>query len=207
MVREKKLTERASRQYGKLPYHNWQHALGAMRRGMEIAKQCIKEGIPVNLNVVKWALLFHDAGYHENHIQKGFKTKEDYSIFIAQREMKRMGFSPRLIHEVSRAIASTHRDAPFNTVEAKVVRAADLAGLAAPYEVFIRNTRNLKREYEMMHRKKVPWEEWKKQARIIIEFYLKQDIHLTTKYENSRGESIFHQRTRENVRKMMRETR
>lgn len=207
VLRERELLKRASQQYGKLPYHNWQHALGAARRGMEIALQCKKEGTRINVDVVKWALIFHDAGYHENHHAKGFKTKEDYSIFIAQKEMKKMGFSPELIDAVGRAIAATHRDARFTTNEAKAVRSADLAGLAAPYAEFIRNTRNLKTEFEMMHGKKVPWSEWKKQAQKIIEFYLGQDIHLTSKYEDKSGESIFHKRARENVKKMMREVR
>ncbi len=203
--REKELLQRAARQYRKLPYHNWQHALGAAARGMEIARQCKQEGKHVNIEVVKWALLFHDAGYHQNHAQKGFKTKEGYSIFLAQREMEKMRFAPKLINAVGRAIAATHRDASFDTTEAKVVRAADLAGLAAPYAEFIRNTRNLKTEFERMHGKKVPWNEWKKQAAKIIDFYLKQDIHLTPNYEDKNGESIFHRRARENVRRMIRE--
>lgn len=206
VARARILLLHASQHYGELPYHNWQHALGAARHGMEIATQYEREGIPVNKDTVKWALIFHDAGYHRDHSAHGFKTKEDYSIAIAQNEMKRMHFSPKLINQVCQAIAATHRDAPFTTNEEKIVRAADLAGLAAPYAEFIQNTRNLKREFETMHRKKIPWKEWKEQARKIIEFYLSQDIRLTTKYADAKGESIFHKQTRANVKRMMRET-
>jgi hypothetical protein len=46
-------------------------------------ERCLKEGVPINGEVVYYALLFHDAGYHENHASMGFTSKEVYSAHLA----------------------------------------------------------------------------------------------------------------------------
>lgn len=199
------LEGRAAKLYGELPFHNWNHARSRMKKGMAIARQCVREGIRVNLEVVKWALLFHDAGYHHDHRKIGYPTKEAHSAALARKEMERLNMDPMLIRDVEKAILSTHRDAPFQTVEEKIVRAADLAGMAGPYSAFLRDNRLLKKEQELMHGNSISWEEWKKQSEEIIGFYLSQNIQVTTQYRDAAGKSVFHTRVRDNLARMMRE--
>lgn len=191
--------------YINLPYHNFQHALKAAERGKEIVDNCKKENVPIDEKVVYYALLFHDAGYHENFESKGFKSKEEYSAFLAEKVLKKSGFADNLIFKIKEAIISTHRDGDFTKNEQKVVRAADLISMAESYEEFLDNTKKLKEETEDFEGKKIDWQEWKQRTKKLIEFYLKQDIHLTSAYSDEDGQSIFHKRAKDNLNKFLEE--
>lgn len=194
----------AAKQYSKmLPYHNFNHAKSAMQAGMTIVDRCEAEHIPVNRNVVRHALLFHDAGYHEDHQKQGYATKEAYAAAIARTVLLAHDCPDEYIRQVESAIISTHRDAVFATNEAKAVRAADLAGLAHDYPTFVRNSRALKREYELLHHTPLSWEEWKHMTREVIEHYLDQDIHLTGAHDTETGESSFHVKARAILRQFL----
>lgn len=190
-----------------LPYHNFVHALKAVATGEGIVENCRKENISVEADVVRYALLFHDAGYHEDYAAKGFnfKTKEEYSAHLAASAMRERGLSEELIEKVAKAILGTHRDAEFNTVEEKIVRAADLAGLAGDYGEFLKQNKNLKKEAEILSGKKISVADWKRRTEEAINFYLKQDIRLTSAYEDDFGASVFHKKTRENLARFLRE--
>lgn len=175
-----------------LPYHNFGHAQGAVEVGMRIVDQCEKEGIPIDRLVVKYALLFHDAGYHEDHRAKGYDTKELYSTVLARNTLQKYGYPDEFIRKVERAIVSTEHDADFSTNEAKAVRAADLANLGSDYATFVRNTKALKKEYELMRHTELTWDQWKAMTKNVVEYYLAQDIRLTSAHDTSEGESRFH---------------
>ena len=85
------------------------------------------------------------------------------------------------------------------------VRAADLAGLAGEYKDFVDRNRRFKKESEMLSGEEISWNEWKKQTTETVAFYLKQDIHLTSHYEDTDGTSIFHKKTRENLERFLNE--
>jgi hypothetical protein len=99
-------------------------------------ERCLREGVPIYGEVVYYALLFHDAGYHEDHISKGFTSKEEYSAHLAVQCLRAEAIPEDTIKRVIAAILSTERDAQFNSNEEKAVRAADHAGLASDYTTF-----------------------------------------------------------------------
>ncbi|MGQ0658666.1 MAG: hypothetical protein ACT4NU_11340 [Chromatiales bacterium] len=206
MRRDEALEAHAARLYGEaLPYHNFRHALEAVCVGAEIVARCRTEGVPIDERVVYYALLFHDAGYHEDHVAMGHATKEDYSAALAAAVLRERGAPDDTIKEVVAAILATHRDAVFVTTEQKAVRAADLAGLAANYERFRTNSENLKTEWELLHKRSISWCEWISRATGVIEFVLTQDIRLTQHYADPLGGSAFHNRTRANLERLRRE--
>jgi hypothetical protein len=94
---------------------------------------------------------------------------------------------------------STNQTAPFTTIEQKVIRASDLASMAGDYETFKRNNLLLKLETEMLTGNTFTIDEWKERTQNTINFYLSQDIHLTKKYSDKDGNSIFHTKTRQNL--------
>jgi predicted metal-dependent HD superfamily phosphohydrolase len=188
-----------------LPYHNFQHAIDTILAAEHITGRCREEGIRVDHQVVYYALLFHDAGFQDNHLTLGFDTKEAYSADLATGRLERLGVPWRTIDKVVAAILSTHKDAKFVTVEQKAVRAADLSGLAADYEIFRRNSANLKAEYEMFNSKTLSWHEWVDHVSQTIRFYLSQEIRLTSYFVNDAGESAFHQAVRENLERLVEE--
>ena len=83
-IRNAHLEQVAAELYSdQMPYHNFNHVFGTLVAAELLMERCLKEGVPINGEVVYFALLFHDAGYHEDHIDKGFTTKEEYSAHLA----------------------------------------------------------------------------------------------------------------------------
>ena len=192
--------------YGsELPYHNFDHALDTLEAGGKIIERCRQEAIVLDPRVVYFALLFHDAGYHEDHRELGFDSKESYSAHLAVTELGKRSVSREILDQVDKAIMSTHHDGSFVTAEQRAVRAADLSGLAAPYRVFLVNTLNLKREYELLHETTQSWDEWRHQAAATIERYLSQDIPLTSYFLNKDGNSAFCDAVRKNLQQLLEE--
>lgn len=205
-MRDPKLEQRVARLYSDaLPYHNFGHALVVAGAGEEIVRRCREEGIRIEDDVVYYALLLHDAGYHENHLALGYASKEAYSAQLARELLAEFGISARKIAKVAAAILSTMRDASFRSVEQKAVRAADLSGLAADYETFLRNSRLLHREVELLTGKPLSWSVWVAQVAKTMQFYLSQEIRLTSYYINNNGESAFHRALEDNLARLMRE--
>lgn len=188
-----------------LPYHNFEHALTTLVSAETILGRCVSEGIRVDPQVVYLALLFHDAGYHEDHRAKGFDSKEAYSADLAQRSLMRRRTTSRVIGKVVAAVMSTMRDATFVTAEQKVVRAADLSGLAADYDTFFDNTRRLWEEYELLCGTRPAWPDWVRATNEIVHHYLSQEIRLTSYFSNASGESVFHTRARANLQRLQQE--
>lgn len=189
----------------KLPYHNFEHALRAVEFSKKLCKRCKHEGILVDEDVIEKALLFHDAGYHKKESLFGFKSKEEYAAFLAKGVLKDLNFSKIFIKKVEKAILATRAKSKFKTNEEKIVRASDLAGLAGKYEEFFDNSLRLKEEWEIFSKKKISWDEWKEKTRIIVEFYLAQDIQITKYFKNKKGESIFHLRAKRNLKRFLKE--
>lgn len=203
-MRDPKIEELAERFYDEgLPYHNFTHALEAMKSGLAVVARCRKAGIPVKEKVVYYALLFHDAGFIEDHRKKGFESKEAYSASIARHCLTAAGHPPSLITEVELAILGTHRQARPHTTETKAVRAADLAQLAADYPIFKKNAMKLREESERFGGVKIPWTEWREKVRQELEFYLSQNLYLTEDPQSDPESHEFHVRARANLKKLL----
>ena len=203
-MRDEKLEKIAASLYDpKLNYHNFDHIRDVMNDADKILARCKGEGVEVDEAVVYYAILFHDAGFIEDHIGKGFDSKEAYSADLAEKNLQGNSIDADTVQKVKQAIMATHIDAQCLTNEDKLVRAADLAGLAADYKVFKRNTVDLKNELAMMSGREISWDQWKKAASERIELFLRQELCLTSDYYNEQGESKFHVNTRKNVKKLL----
>ena len=99
------------------------------------------------------------VGHHEDHINKVFTTKEEYSANLAIQCLRAEAIPEDTIKRVVAAILSTQRDAQFTSNEEKTVRAADLAGLASDYKNFRSDVEKLRQESEMSTGRKVAWDE------------------------------------------------
>lgn len=203
-MRDEKLEKIAERLYDpKLNYHNFDHIRYVMDEGNKILARCKGEGVEIDETVVYYAILFHDAGFMEDHISKGFESKEAYSADLAAKNLQGNGIDADTVQKVKQAIMATHVDALCLSNEDKAVRAADLAGLAADYELFKKNTVDLKNELQMMSGKQITWDQWKTMAAERIEMFLREELYLTSDYYNDQGESKFHLNTRNNVNKLL----
>lgn len=186
-----------------LPYHNFDHTLESIKEGQKIVARCKKEGIEINENVVYYALLFHDAGYHEDHIVKGFDSKEEYSSHLAGVDLEKMKVNKEIIKKVQRSIISTRQEESFKTNEEKAVRAADLAGLAGDYDEFLENNKKLREEQLILTGVRPGLMKWKEETKKVIKFYLAQNINLTSQDVDKDGRSIFRKQVRRNLKKFL----
>lgn len=160
------------------------------------------EGIRVDARIVYYALLFHDAGYQHEHTQLGYATKEHYSAALAREVLARRKPVAALLKKVENAILSTMRGGRFVSAEQKAVRAADLAGLAASYDVFLGNTIRLWDEHEMLTGRRPEWGDWTAGTVHAIRYYLAREIRLTSYYMSRNGESAFHAQATANLQRL-----
>lgn len=196
---DNKIIYLAKKLYKPLPYHNFEHVIQMVNNAEIIINNCRKEKIPVNKKVVYYACIFHDAGYSEDCFKQGFDSKEEYSAFLAQKTLRRLGEEEKFIDLVRSCILATHREGFFKSNEEKIVRAADLAEMSKEYNVFLNNNYKLWEEVKVMTMKEIPWLEWKEKTVEIVNFYLSQDIKLTSAHDNEQGESVFHKILKSNL--------
>ncbi len=179
MIRDERLEKITASLYSThLPYHNFQHILDVLAAGDEILFECRKNGIDFNEPVIYHAILFHDAGYHENHETLGYDSKESYSASLAENVLIDEDYSEIHIWQVKQAIMSTQMHAKCNSTEDQVVRAADLYGLMAAYTDFREKSVALYHERQMLSAVNISWDEYKKEAYSIIKQFLKYKIDL-----------------------------
>ena len=177
---------------------NFQHANDTIVAADHITKRCVEEGIHVNHRVIHLAFLFPGAGFVEDHVPRGFESKEAYSADLATEQLRQYGVPTRTIAKVAAAILN----AKFVTVEQQAVRAAELSGLATDYETFWRNTANLKTEHELFYTVTPSWSESVGNASRTIRFYLSQEIGLTSYFVSKLCEPAFRQVVRGNLERL-----
>ncbi len=175
----------------RLHYHNFQHILNTLAFGSKILLDCQSENVTLRKEIVYLAILFHDAGYSEDHTHLGFETKEKYSANLAESVLVTENYPPTEIRLVKEAIVSTERNATFPTAEQQAVRAADLFGMAASYEVFLLNSVKLKKEHEYLSKSKLSWDAWKKASIDVVKDFITHDIPLIGYFKKSDNSSKF----------------
>lgn len=186
-----------------LPYHNFDHVEDTLAAAELIIEHCRGENIRIDPQVIYLGLLLHDAGYHEDHRALGFATKEAYSAALAERVLPDFGIGRARIDKVVGTILATERDAHFVSADQKVVRAADLSGMAAPWPEFLDKSCRLRREVELLSGRPMSWRRWQENSREVLGFYLGQEIRLTGYFYNENGESAFHAAVRDNLGRLL----
>lgn len=182
-----------------LAYHNFSHIHYVFAAADQIIKRCKRNNVDVDETVVYLALLFHDAGFAEDHSALGFDSKEAYSAHLSGEILKQHGYDTNTIDQVKQAILSTHCDVRCRTNEDRVVKAADLSGLADTYQVFLDNAMKLKLEYEHFNGGEISWQDWKDTAIARLQLFLEDNMELTDEEFDESGDSLFQQAVRKNV--------
>ena len=196
---------------GKAPYHNFLHALESLERGNEIILRCEEGGVNVNKEVARYAILFHDAGFHKYHDRVNinekwrirFKSKERYSSYLASKELKNNGLPRETIEEVKKCIMGTHKDAQAKSVEERIVKASDLiAGFSEDYQTFKENSEKIRKEQSLLFKNEIPDDIWRKGAKENsnphLEMFLNKGDELMD-YYTEEGGSHFYEKTQENL--------
>jgi len=134
------------------PYHDSHHPFEVLDSAIQIINRCEEQGIKVDRTVVVLGALLHDLLFHldpDIFNQPDIATREDVAAFVSKGILKRIGVPEDVIEKVSSVILATHPDGSLDTVEAKVLRAADLARLLEPYDIVRNATERLFVEYKI----------------------------------------------------------
>ncbi|MFC1623436.1 hypothetical protein ACFL16_03465 [Patescibacteria group bacterium] len=206
------LKQKAEKFYSdKMEYHNFKHALKALECARNIMANCEESKLVFDRDVVEIAALFHDAGYHEE-LKEGYKNKEEYAAALMRQALEKMGgFEEDFIKKVEVVIVGTDpfidpKEISNFSVEAKIMRAADVAGMAGDLDDFVEDNIKLKREHEVLEKggERITWKEWKKKTSIIVGKYLDGDIQLTPHYYDEESEeSKFHSTVKYNLENLL----
>lgn len=118
-----------------------------------------------------WAVWFHDAVY-----DPGSATNERDSAALATQRLPAIHMPAAMVATVAHIVRDTQDHVPTIDSAAAVID-LDLASLAAPWEVFVRNRENIRREYahvsdadfaagtaafmeKMLQRERLFWTDW-----------------------------------------------
>lgn len=189
----------------RLPYHNFQHVQTVLGAAGQLLDHCEREGLQVDAQVVYYALLLHDAGYHESHLALGYASKEAYSAVLARQVLSARRVPDAVISRVEQAIMATLRDGQCHGAEDAVVRMADLSGIGADYAEFLRNTINIRAEVALMTNTPLtPWAEWCAGTQKVLSDYLSGEVKLTADFDRARPGNFF-ARGQANLERLVRE--
>jgi hypothetical protein len=102
------MLERAPQYYSDYRYHNFPgHVTQTMEDFVAIREWLAQQGIPIDEDLGLIALGYHDANFHLDEKKAGFSTKEEYSAWLARKDMRELGASNHTIRIVSSAIIKT----------------------------------------------------------------------------------------------------
>ncbi|MEX2517630.1 MAG: HD domain-containing protein [Gammaproteobacteria bacterium] len=160
----------------RMPYHNFTHVQTVLRESLALIERAESVGLQPNKRVIRAAILLHDAHYHEPHRTAGYASKELYSAALARGLLPAHGYKRAEVDAVSDAIASTQCGVKCQSLEAKIVKGADLAGLAYEYPVFLQNACALWQEEEWLLGQLVPWISWRDRAVNYVAAFLQEDL-------------------------------
>ncbi len=156
----------------RLPYHNFEHALANLETCQKLIDHCIQVGRDVDATTIYLATLLHDAGFQDDEQALGQPSKEAWAAELAERLLRNFNVPEATIQAVRQAILATACGQPCPTLEASIVKAADLAGLAADYPIFVRNAHRLWREQMLLTGQSITWDQWRQRALSVLDLYI-----------------------------------
>lgn len=133
------LRDAAREFYVDLPYHNFQHVLDTEIDSLKYADICEKNGLSPNRSVLSASALLHDANYYIDSRQF-YKTKEEYSMAIAGHILPFFDYSSEDIEQTQIAINGTEAGQNCPTLEAKILRRADIGNVGSSPREFLTKT-------------------------------------------------------------------
>lgn len=154
-----------------LIHHNFTHADKVYATAMDLAESFKANGHTVNKQVLAFASYFHDV-YSRDSLPSTYNSPEERSAEIAFCYLTRKGYDKESIAiPVKRLVESTHCDAPCETVEAIILRMADIGNVAGPYSYFLLTSKNLWEE-DCKFSGDICFEEWSARCYPVLQKYL-----------------------------------
>lgn len=194
------LIESAEKYYtSQISYHNFSHVEETLEAADELLTRCRDYGVEIDEEVVRTALVFHDAYYQKDADRFGYETKEDLSKEVARVELRKHGYDKDFISEVEGCIEATKHGSEPETNEQIAVRASDLRGLMGDYDEFRENSEALKEEHKQLYGSEPDYQQWFEGVLNTLNDYASQNLVLTPEHETEDGLSEFHAQLGKNI--------
>ena len=205
-IRDEKAEISARNLYSKkLAFHNFFHVIETLKFANTIINSLAMKLSSISLETIYYALLFHDAGYVENQTCLGYSDKESYSAALAEEYLLGRGMPLAGVSKVTLAIKATHISAECRNLEEEVVRGADISGMAAPYNDFLKMSKAIKAEQEYLIGAKISWADWVRGSEVHLKPYLHEKISCGELFIKSNKPSLFNQRLTSNIKQLKQE--
>ncbi len=187
------------------PYHNFDgHVLSVVAIANGIADRVEAGGTPVNRRVLILAALGHDALFGMDPAFCNCENSEQVAARYTRGVLEKLGLAQTEIDAVVHAIEATNYFVQPLTVEARILRAADLSSLAGPYEFFKRNTEALFAE-NLARGGSQQFSGFTDGSLRYLALYMADLISLTPNSTDSDGRSVWHTAAMRNIGELFRE--
>ena len=185
----------------RMPYHGAEHPYDVLQRALKLIEKLEQSGEAVDLITVVCGALLHDAFMGLSPKQFGFETAEHQAAEFAYALALQHGVPEKKAAKLRDIIVSTNHGIDPESVEAKVLRAADLALLAADYPEFKDSTDKLREEARLKRgpAAELGWQDFLPGAYNYLSNYVGYMIALTADAYDDSGRSVFHSKFVGNV--------
>jgi len=142
-------------------YHNWDHAQAVVEGTNIITGKLEAKNIVVAKRALVLAAAWHDAGYHEDHLVKGFATKELYSAALLDQflEDKPVGDGEKRLMRLA-IVATWAGHTALRTPYELILHRSDIANIGGPTELFIENSVKLWKEFQYTTGTQISWDDY-----------------------------------------------
>jgi hypothetical protein len=179
--------------YPNLPYHNAKHAAIVRDRALAIAGKLQQVAdVELNLDIIQEAAELHDACFGDEKA-KDYQSQEHYTAEVAGDLLKEQNCDENFITTVQSSIIATNPWQEPQTIEEKILRAADMGGLMN-YDTYREDFEKLMAEANTTNER-----EFLLNSISFLSLYIWPTIHLTPGYYNERGASEWHSNTLSNI--------
>lgn len=189
------------------PFHNIKHAHETRDAALLLARRAQEHGHVVDLAAIEHAALLHDAHYQISPAMMGMPFREDVHMHFAYNTLRMLGAPDPHAFRVARIILATNSMIEPQSIEEKIMRAADLSKLHGSYEGFLDGSKRLHREGNLLSYGQEPkdFSEFCRGQISYLALYLWPSLDLTPSAGGERGQSRWHEGVLENIFRLYRE--
>lgn len=189
------------------PFHNLSHGIETRDAALTLVRRAQEHGQPVDTVAVEHAALLHDAHYQISPAMMGMPFREDVHMHFAYNTLRMLGAPDPHALRVARIILATNSMIEPQTIEEKIMRAADLSKLHGHYEEFVAGSERLHREGNLLAYGQEPrtFGDFCRGQVAYLALYLWPSLDLTPLAGGERGQSRWHEGVLVNIFQLFQE--
>lgn len=189
-------------------FHNTSHALETRDIVLMLAQRAQESGAKVDAVALEHAALLHDAQYDQSPAALGMSSREHMHAAAAVSILRSLGSPEDHAQKVHTIIIATNARVEPQTIEEKLMRAADLFNLQNDYQQFRDNAYKLYQEAFSLHGQSEPltFSQFCRNQLRYLAIYALPLLHVTDMAtQSAKGASSWHEGFLRNAFRLFRE--